>query len=161
MLETTARSAPCQRCTNCSRQYCTAEAHTRQQIISTYRMIEQRCHEWGIKMWTATIDFTVYLDSQKQVFRRFVEGPSRVLDKESEKETREKHLPRVSRTMYRESNGARQEIPRAIIQVHTPRLAKGTGAVSQRRLLNTFDHYREVQTMTCVAPRRSLAGHSK
>ena len=50
MLETTARSAHCQRCTNCSRQYCTAdyihdstknqrkirrdsEAHTRQQII--------------------------------------------------------------------------------------------------------------------------------
>ena len=21
-------------------------------------MIEQKCHEWGIKMWTATIDFT-------------------------------------------------------------------------------------------------------
>ena len=28
-----------------------------------YRMIEQKCHEWGIKMWTATIDFTKALDS--------------------------------------------------------------------------------------------------
>ena len=26
--------------------------------LATYRMIEQKCHEWGIKMWTATIDFT-------------------------------------------------------------------------------------------------------
>ena len=26
--------------------------------LATYRLIEQRCHEWGIKMWTATVDFT-------------------------------------------------------------------------------------------------------
>ena len=26
--------------------------------LATYRMIEQKCHEWGIKMWTATVDFT-------------------------------------------------------------------------------------------------------
>ena len=26
--------------------------------LATYRMIEQKCHEWRIKMWTATIDFT-------------------------------------------------------------------------------------------------------
>ena len=26
-------------------------------------MIEQKCHEWGIKMWTATIDFTKAVDS--------------------------------------------------------------------------------------------------
>ena len=26
-------------------------------------MIEQECHEWGIKMWTATIDFTKAFDS--------------------------------------------------------------------------------------------------
>ena len=26
--------------------------------LATYRLIEQKCHEWGIKMWTATVDFT-------------------------------------------------------------------------------------------------------
>ena len=26
-------------------------------------MIEQKCHEWGIKMWTAAIDFTMAFDS--------------------------------------------------------------------------------------------------
>ena len=26
--------------------------------LATYRMIEQKCHEWGIKMWTATVVFT-------------------------------------------------------------------------------------------------------
>ena len=31
--------------------------------LATYRMIEQKCHEWGIKMWTATIDFTKAFDS--------------------------------------------------------------------------------------------------
>ena len=31
--------------------------------LATYRMIEQRCHEWGIKMWKATVDFTKAFDS--------------------------------------------------------------------------------------------------
>ena len=31
--------------------------------FSTYRMIEQKCHEWCIKMWIATIDFTKAFDS--------------------------------------------------------------------------------------------------
>ena len=31
--------------------------------LATYRMIDQKCHEWGIKMWTATIDFTKAFDS--------------------------------------------------------------------------------------------------
>ena len=31
--------------------------------LATYRMIEQKCHEWGIKMWTATVDFTKAFDS--------------------------------------------------------------------------------------------------
>ena len=31
--------------------------------LATYRMIEQKCHEWRIKMWTATIDFTKAFDS--------------------------------------------------------------------------------------------------
>ena len=30
---------------------------------ATYRVIDQKCHEWGIKMWTATIDFTKAFDS--------------------------------------------------------------------------------------------------
>ena len=31
--------------------------------LATYRMIEQKCHEWAIKMWIATIDVTKALDS--------------------------------------------------------------------------------------------------
>ena len=31
--------------------------------LATYRMIEQKCHEWRIKMWTATVDFTKAFDS--------------------------------------------------------------------------------------------------
>ena len=31
--------------------------------FATYRLIEQKCHEWGIKMWTATVDFTKAFDS--------------------------------------------------------------------------------------------------
>ena len=30
--------------------------------LATYRMIEQKCHECGIKMWTATVDFTKAFD---------------------------------------------------------------------------------------------------
>ena len=31
--------------------------------LATYRMIEQRCHEWRVKMWVATIDFMKAFDS--------------------------------------------------------------------------------------------------
>ena len=31
--------------------------------LATYRLIEQKCHEWGIKRWTATVDFTKAFDS--------------------------------------------------------------------------------------------------
>ena len=31
--------------------------------LATYRLLEQKCHEWGIKMWTATVDFTKAFDS--------------------------------------------------------------------------------------------------
>ena len=31
--------------------------------LATYRLIEQKCHEWAIKMWTATVDFTKAFDS--------------------------------------------------------------------------------------------------
>ena len=31
--------------------------------LATYRLIEQKCHEWRIKMWTATGDFTKAFDS--------------------------------------------------------------------------------------------------
>ena len=30
--------------------------------LATYRMIEQKCHEWCLKMWTPTIDFTKAFD---------------------------------------------------------------------------------------------------
>ena len=30
---------------------------------ATYRMLEQKCQEWGIKMWTATVDFMKAFDS--------------------------------------------------------------------------------------------------
>ena len=32
-------------------------------------MIEQTCHEWGIKMWTATIDFTFDSITRKSIWR--------------------------------------------------------------------------------------------
>ena len=79
MLETTARSAHCQRCTNCfttilySRIYPRLDqaedqagfrsSYQTTDHLATYRMIEQKCHEWGIKMWTATIDFRKAFDS--------------------------------------------------------------------------------------------------
>ena len=31
--------------------------------LATYRMVDQKCHEWRIKMWIATIDFTKTFDS--------------------------------------------------------------------------------------------------
>ena len=31
--------------------------------LATYRLIEQKCPEWRIKMWTATVDFTKAFDS--------------------------------------------------------------------------------------------------
>ena len=31
--------------------------------LATYRMIKHKCHEWRIKMWTATVDFTKAFDS--------------------------------------------------------------------------------------------------
>ena len=31
--------------------------------LATFRMIERKCHEWGFKMWTATIEFTKAFDS--------------------------------------------------------------------------------------------------
>ena len=36
--------------------------------LATYRFIEQKCHEWGIKMWTATVDFTKAFDVKASVF---------------------------------------------------------------------------------------------
>ena len=31
--------------------------------LTTYRLMEQKCHEWGINLWTATVDFTKAFDS--------------------------------------------------------------------------------------------------
>ena len=36
--------------------------------LATYRLIEQECHEWGMKMWTATVDFTKAFDSISQKY---------------------------------------------------------------------------------------------
>ena len=81
MLETIARSALCLHCTNFLRQYCTADffpdldqlqsedqagfrsSYQTTDHLTTYRMIEQRCHEWGVKMWVATLDFMKAFDS--------------------------------------------------------------------------------------------------
>ena len=39
-------------------------------FFATYRMIEQKCLEWGIKMWTATVDCTKAFDSLTNSFGR-------------------------------------------------------------------------------------------
>ena len=38
-------------------------SYQRTDHLATYRMIEQKCHEWGTKMWTVTIDITKAFDS--------------------------------------------------------------------------------------------------
>ena len=38
-------------------------SYQRTDHLVTYRMIQQKCHAWGIKMWKATIDFTKAFDS--------------------------------------------------------------------------------------------------
>ena len=38
-------------------------SHQTTDHLATYRMIDQKCHEWGIKMWVATIDFMKAFDS--------------------------------------------------------------------------------------------------
>ena len=41
-----------------------SEKLTRQRTtFATYRLVEQKCHEWGIQTWTATVDFTKAFDS--------------------------------------------------------------------------------------------------
>ena len=39
------------------------KTHQTKDHLARYRLIEQKCHEWGIKMWTATVDFTKAFDS--------------------------------------------------------------------------------------------------
>ena len=39
------------------------KTHQTTDHLATYRLIEQKCQEWGIKMWTATVDFTKAFDS--------------------------------------------------------------------------------------------------
>ena len=72
MLETTARSVRCHRCTNCSRQYCSAgcildstknKRKIRRDSEALTKLVDQKCHEWGIKTWTATMDFMKAFDS--------------------------------------------------------------------------------------------------
>ena len=35
--------------------------------LATYRMLEQKCHEWGIKMWTSTVGFTKAFESVSHI----------------------------------------------------------------------------------------------
>ena len=54
MLETTTRSALCLRCTRCFSLLDQAGFRRTYQAMGhlmTYRMIEQRCHDRGVKMW--------------------------------------------------------------------------------------------------------------
>ena len=64
--------------------------------LATRRMIEQKCHDWGIKMWTATVDFTKTFDSitDKSIclkscnivasWRRYSESKSTFIDRQRE-----------------------------------------------------------------------------
>ena len=40
------------------RSICRAVDH-----LATYRMIDQKCHEWGVKRWVASLDFMKAFDS--------------------------------------------------------------------------------------------------
>ena len=58
---TTARFVLCERCTNCSQQSYTTDItadSTKRNHLATYRLLEQKCREWGIKMWVATVDIS-------------------------------------------------------------------------------------------------------
>ena len=48
-------------------------SHQTTDPLATYRMIDQKCHEWGIKMWGATVDFTKAFDSitHKSIWNAF------------------------------------------------------------------------------------------
>ena len=80
MSETIAQFVLCQRCTNCSRPLCTTDFPRLDQMqpedqggfylsyqtldrLATYKFIEQKCKECGVKMWLATIDFMHAFDS--------------------------------------------------------------------------------------------------
>ena len=76
MWTTTARFAHYLRCTNCFRQFCTEndqkqaedqagfrKTYQTTHHLATYRLLGQKCQEWWIKMWTATVDFTKAFDS--------------------------------------------------------------------------------------------------
>ena len=79
--EMTLAFALCQRCTNCSQHLYTTDSipdltkcnrRTREGFnvcyqtldhLATYKLLEQKCQEWGIKMWVATVDFMKAFDS--------------------------------------------------------------------------------------------------
>ena len=77
--ETIARFVFCQRCTNCFQRSCTTHcipdlikfkpkkrfrlSYQGMDHLATYRMIEQKFQEWGVKMWVATNDFMKAFDS--------------------------------------------------------------------------------------------------
>ena len=76
MPVTTARCALCQRFTNCIQQSYTTDSTTDLTVrkgfrrsyqtlnhLATQRLLEQKCWEWGFKMWVATVDFMKGFDS--------------------------------------------------------------------------------------------------
>ena len=67
-LVTTARFALCQHCTNNSLYNRLDQAQSEDQRVfrrsdqtldhfATYRLLEQKCWEWDVKMWVATVDY--------------------------------------------------------------------------------------------------------
>ena len=72
MLETITRSAICLHCTNCWRQECISRRYPglyqiqtddQAKFRCTYQAMDQRCHDWAIKMWVAAIHFMKAFDS--------------------------------------------------------------------------------------------------
>ena len=43
--------------------------------LATYRLLGQRCREWRVKMWIATVDFAKAFDTMKAFARFEVETP--------------------------------------------------------------------------------------
>ena len=65
MLKTTARSPRCQRCRNCSRQYCTADCthEYKRKIRRNSEALAKRQTILRGEMWAAAIDFMKAFDS--------------------------------------------------------------------------------------------------
>ena len=54
------RTTGCPRC--CLELFLEASCKSSEHLV-TYRLLEQRCREWGINMWIATVDFAMAFDT--------------------------------------------------------------------------------------------------